>query len=99
MGKEIKVDIEELQKQREKEILESGQYCFAKVIIGKGDKEPIAHIAIEKVSQIEVGTLINSLEQIINVLAKREPVAYMFAKQIKADTSIIEKKTEDQEEQ
>lgn len=95
----LNVNIEELEKQRREEILKSGRFCLAEVIVGKGDREPIAHIAVENVSPIEVGTLILVLEQMVKTLIEKEPEAYLFAKQMNCKINTIEKTNEEKEEE
>lgn len=60
------------------------------LLIGKGEKEPIAHINVRKVSPFEVAMLIISLKTVIVSLAKKYPLSYEIYKKMDADTTEID---------
>ena len=87
----MEIDFNELQKQRKEEILKSGKYCKAEIIIGKCDNMPIAHIEVEKVSSKEVALLMGTMKEMIVSLAKKDPAAYYIFQNMKFDnTTVIE---------
>lgn len=90
----MNLDFKEFEKQRTESIIKSGEYCGMDILIGKGEKEPIAHLNISKVSPFEVAMLITSLKTCIVSIAKRYPLAYELSKRMHADTEEIDMKGE-----
>lgn len=88
------LDFKEFEKQRIDSIIKSNEYCGIDLLIGKGEKSPIAHINIKDVSSIEIALLIASLKSTIVSISKRYPIAYELSKRIVVDTTEIDKKKE-----
>lgn len=90
------IDVREMQEQRKREIIKSGKYCLAEIVIGKDEKFPVIHIEVEKVTSKEIGQLIAAMKGAINEISKVDPIAYEYSKQIKAkmNSFITEEKGE-----
>lgn len=70
----MEIDFSELQKQRKEEIIKSGNYCKAEIVIGKNDNMPIAQIEVEKISSKEVALLMGTMKEMIVALAKKRSI-------------------------
>lgn len=86
----MKINIEELQKQRKEAILKSGKYCKAEIVIGKNDPSPIMCVDVKHVGTKEMALLMLSLRETIVELAKKEPFAYYIMQNLKIETQFIE---------
>lgn len=88
----MEIDFSELQKQRKEEIIKSGNYCKAEIVIGKNDNMPIAQIEVEKISSKEVALLMGTMKEMIVALAKKDPFEFRIFQNMQFDnTTVIEK--------
>ena len=85
----MKINIEELQKQRKEAILKSGKYCKAEIVIGKNDHSPIMCVDAKHVGAKEIALLMLSLRETIVDLAKKKPFAYYIMQNLKIETQLI----------
>lgn len=88
----MEIDFNELQKQRKEEIIKSGNYCKAEIVIGKNENMPIAQIEVEKISSKEVALLMGTMKEMIVALAKKDPAAYYIFQNMQfGNSTVIEK--------
>lgn len=84
------INMEELEKQRSNSIKAAGQYCEVDLLIGKGEKTPIAHIAVRSVTPVEVALLLVSMKELEASIARRYPLASKIAENFEVDTIEID---------
>lgn len=77
--KNIKIDKEELKKQHDKAIKESGHYIEVNILIGKDEKETISGVDVRGVSLKEIARMIKSLEVVKKELCDNFPKAGLIA--------------------
>ena len=82
MENNIKIDYEELEKQRRDMILKEGKYCKAEILLAKDDNMPIVNIELKGVKSHDVAKLCVSLEELLNHMKKNYPLEYMMSKKM-----------------
>lgn len=69
------IDIDELNKQRKEEIINSKEYLGLEVYIAKGDCSPLATLCLKDVSDIEIAMLLSVLEEFSSQIKEEFPEA------------------------
>lgn len=82
----VEVDLEELQKQREKEIKQSSKYCEARIIVGLHENVPYAHFNSNNVTSYEHALLMKTLDEMKSGIIARDPIAGIIYSRLKIKT-------------
>lgn len=90
---DIKIDLEELEKQQEIKIKESGHYIEIKLVMGEETKEPICRLNIHGASTIKTAEAITSLKVLIKKMIETNPMAGVIAGTMGAKGICIDGKT------
>lgn len=87
---ELKVDLSELQKQREEFIKNNGKYCELRIIVEANEITPYAHFESRNVTSLEHALLIKCLDEVKQGLFKRDPVSKELYKKMRIETTHID---------
>lgn len=85
----MQIDFKKFNEQRKKNILEGNEYCRLEVVVGKNEKNGIAEIEIEQVTDNEIGLLLKILNETEKSLIKNYPKAYRIATEYDINTREI----------
>lgn len=91
---ENKIDLSELQRQREEYIKKQKRYCEMKILIGLGDETPYAHFETRDVTSFEHAMMLKCMDAIKNALIKRDPICKEIYERINVETRHFSQKIE-----
>lgn len=84
-----KVDLQELQIQREEAIKKSGRYCELRIIIGLNEKTPYAHFESKEVTSIEHALIMKCVDEFKKGLMAQDPISMELYKEMRIQTTHI----------
>lgn len=94
---ENKIDLAELQKQREEYIKKSKKYCELRIIIGLDERTPYSHFESHKVTSMEHALMLKCLDEIKKGLMFRDPVAKEIYMRMDIEASHIDQNIEEED--